>query len=376
MGETIHDIREWYIPGPVDVRHETLIAMAEPPYGHRTKKLSDKIKSIRENLFQIVNAVEGNNSLLLIGGSGTNALEVGARASATYMYRSVLVARVGAFGDLWREIFTSCGLPTDVYQVDDGNDIDVEELDKRLSYHKYHALAVTHNETSTGVMNNLETIADVARKYDVLFLVDGVSSVGGVPIDVTKLGIDYLATAPQKALGVPPGIGIAVASPRMLERAAKIEHRGYTTDILLYAEADKKDETLTTSPEGVINALDVQLNYIVNRQGIEARYANHRILADMTRQWAAREGFELFVKRGTPSDTVSCFSSRDGVDLKLLQQKLAEQGYGFDPGYRKLNDDLAKRGIAPTFRIAHMGDRREAQLERYLDTISSVLRGK
>lgn len=382
----INDVVEWYIPGPIDVRAETLAAMAQPPYGHRTELIKPYIESIRRNLFQVVNASKDTHGMVLTGGSGTNALEMAARSwgspwGSQYVNRlqaePVLVPSIGYFGDLWADIFEDCGIGSDRMRIEEGGVIDTDELDERLSNGHYSIVAVTHNDTSTGTVNPLQEIASVVAKYpEVLFFVDGVSSVGGMPVDVTALGIDFLATAPQKGLGTPPGLSLAVVSNEALE---KVQHanRGFTTDVVRQVDANRENMTLTTPPEAQIGALALQLGYIIEIEGVQNRYERHTDMANMARVWAWEQGFDLLPDRKNASDTVSCFVNSREIDLAKLQAALWENEpvhYGFDAGHPKLAKIRRATGLPDTFRVAHMGDREPEKLEKYLETISSLLR--
>ena len=223
------------------------------------------------------------------------------------------------------------------------------------------------------VFHNKDFFEHNFSKYDALFLVDAVSSLGGVPIYPQQWGLDYLIASPQKCLGVPPGLGIAIVSERAIQKAERIKNRGYTTDVLEYVNASSRNQTLTTPAEAQVEALDLQLKYIMDEEGLENRFDRHRELAKFAREWAKQKGFELFPDKRCASDTVSCFSNKPNINLENLQKRLYERGYGFDPGYRTLNEVLHKQNRCKTFRIAHMGDRTVHQLNCYLEIISELI---
>ncbi len=378
---------EWYIPGPIDVRTEVRLEMSSYPYGHRTSFMGERIRSIRKNMLALLASDESESyRVLLVGGSGTNAMEIAARSfseskseDAVHAAPEVLVASIGYFGDLWADIFKKSGASVENWRIENGKAIVPEELDKKLLSGRYKVVAVTHNETSTGVMNPLQAISEVVAKYDVLFLVDAVSSLGGVSVYPQQLGIDYLVASPQKCLGVPSGLGIAMAGEKAIKKAETIKNRGYTTDLLEYVKSDKKDQTVTTPPQAQIEALALQLDYIVNKEGMINRFNRHRTLAEFTRHSISNSsssefGFKLFPDKSCASETVSCFSNTNGFDLAVLKKALLKKGYGFDAGYRKLNDLLKEQGRPTTFRIAHMGDRKEGQLASYLMAVKDTLK--
>ncbi len=380
-----NDVVEWYIPGPVDVRDEALTAMAQPPYGHRTDLIKPYIEGIRHNLFQIVNASEDTHSMVLTGGSGTNALEMATRSwGSPYVNRMkgspVLALSIGYFGDLWADIFDDCAVGVDRLRSSEGGVVNLDELEETLEKGHFDIVAVTHNDTSTGTVNPLGQIAELVKKNgsNRLLFVDGVSSVGGIEIDVTALGIDFLATAPQKGLGTPPGLSLAVVKNEALDKV-QYSNRGFTTDVVRQVEANRENMTLTTPPEAQIGALALQLAYIVETEGIQNRYQRHTHMANMARVWAWEEGFDLLPDRANASDTVSCFVNSREINLARLQAELWQNQpvrYGFDAGHPKLAKIRREAGLPDTFRIPTMGDREPEKLDSYLKTISVWLKDR
>ena len=375
----VEHVDQLYIPGPIDVRPEVLEAMAMPPYGHRVaEEMGPYIASIRENLFALVNASEDTHSMVLTGGSGTSALEIAARSwSSEGSEPRVLSTSIGYFGNLWGDIFEACGTRVDRLESEAGEIVGLGKLFRELQIGEHSLVTVTHNDTSTGTVNPLEAVHEAIQgeNPDTLFFVDAVSSAGGMPIDVTNWGIDFLATAPQKGLGVPPGLALAVVSKRALERVSA-EGRGFTTDVIEQIKANEDDMTLTTPPEAQIGALALQLAYIVEEEGIGARYERHASMADTVRHWGNGEGFELLPYPENSSSMLSCFVNTRLVDLKAIQTAARDAEpttYSFDAGHPKLSRIRRELGLPDTFRIAHMGDRSPNDLDAYLETLSALI---
>ena len=123
---------------------------------------------------------------------------------------------------------SECRLPADKHEAEWGQGITPEVVDQYLSTGKYDCATLTHSETSTGVMNPLEELAPVFRKYpDIVWCIDAVSSFGGVKIDNDALGVDVMVTSSQKCLGLPPGLSIATLSPKAEKRAQSVKNRGF-----------------------------------------------------------------------------------------------------------------------------------------------------
>ena len=147
------------------------------------------------------------NTIVLSTSSGTGLME-GAIRSLTG--KRAIVFAVGAFGKRWHELAVLNGIEADLHLEEPGNPTLPETVDRYLKTGKYDVVAVTHNETSTGIMNPIEAISETISKYpDVVWMVDTVSSLGGVKIEVDRLGIDVCISSSQKALALPPGLALA-----------------------------------------------------------------------------------------------------------------------------------------------------------------------
>ncbi|MDY6965115.1 MAG: aminotransferase class V-fold PLP-dependent enzyme [Halobacteriota archaeon] len=364
--------KDLYIPGPITVRQEVLDVMRNPPYGHRANEISERLKRVRENVKNLL-YVEDDYvcepyEIIISTSSGTGLLEAGVRNCVD---KRCLNVSIGAFGNLWHKIARANGKEADLLEFEWGIAADPGKIEEKLMGGEYDAVAVTQNETSTGTRNNLEEIAEVIRAMKesrpITFMVDAVSSMGGDKIEVGRLGIDLIVGSSQKCMGLPPGIAIAAASAEAIEKASNVENRGYYFDLLEFKKSNAKLQTPSTPCEALLDALDYQLEYILQEEGLEERFERHKRLALITRKWA-KEHFELFPDEKDASNTVSCIRNTEELDLDLLKSDLAGKGYLFDSGYRGLRE----KGIS-TFRIPHMGDRREEELVGYLKDIELLI---
>ncbi|MCF7885144.1 MAG: alanine--glyoxylate aminotransferase family protein [Candidatus Marinimicrobia bacterium] len=354
--------KKLFIPGPVDVRPEVLEAMNTPMIGHRSQDASELQKRISEKLQKVFFT---QNQILLSTSSGLGLMEAGMRSLTT---KRVAVFSVGAFGNKWADIAKRNNIPYDLIEVDWGDPITPELVDEHLSSGKYDAFTIQHNETSTGVTNPLNKISAVKQKYpDVYWLVDAVSAAAGIKAEVDNWGIDFYLTSTQKALGLPPGFSIAAVSERAFKHAEEVEFRGRYFDILLIKKyIDKKPYQYVSTPSlPHMFALDKQLDYILNEEGLENRFARHKELRDLTHKWVMENGFEFFAKEGYRSATVTAVKNNRNISVLDLKKQMADRGYVMAPGYGKLKTD--------TFRIAHMADRTVKELVEYLDTLSQEI---
>ncbi|UXZ09627.1 alanine--glyoxylate aminotransferase family protein [Clostridium perfringens] len=353
--------KKLFIPGPVEVREEVLEKMATHMIGHRSKEASQLQRRISDNLRKLFFT---NNEILLSTTSGSGLME-GAIRSCTL--KKAAVFSVGAFGDRWYEMGISNNVPVDKFEVTWGKSINVDLIDSVLKTGQYDLITVTHNETSTGVMNDLEAISKVIRKYpEVIFCVDAVSSAGGSKIEVDKLNIDICITSSQKALGLPPGISICTFSKKARERAEKVKFRGTYLDLLaLYKYIKKKDYQYPSTPSiSHMYALDYQLDYILNVEGLENRFNRHIEMAKIVREWAEKY-FEVYPEKGYYSNTLTTIKNNKNIDIGALNKELGKRGFQISNGYGKLKDK--------TFRIAHMADCQVKDIKELLSNINEIL---
>ena len=349
-----------FIPGPVEVRRDVLEKMATPMIGHRTKEASALQRSISEKMKKVMYT---NSEILLSTTSGSGLME-GAIRSCTR--KKAAVFSIGAFGDRWYKMAVSNRVPADKISSEPGKPTLPEMVDKALSTGEYDLITITHNETATGVMNPVEEIAEVMKKYpDVVYCLDTVSSMGGTKIEVDKLGVDICITSTQKCLGLPPGMSICSFSEKAVEAAKQVEFRGLYLDLLdLYNFIKKKDYQYPSTPSlPHMFALDYQLDRILS-EGLENRFARHKQMADYVRGWA-KEKFALLPEEKYASNTVTCIRNTRNIDVGGLNKKLAEYGYMISNGYGDLKD--------VTFRIAHMADATLDEVKQLISTIDGIL---
>ncbi len=354
--------KKLFIPGPVEVRQEVLNQMALPLIGHRGKDASKLQKNITDNLKKLFYT---DKEILLSTSSGSGLME-GAVKSCTL--KKAAVFSIGAFGNRWYEMAIDNNIIADKFEKTWGEAFTKEEVDKILATGDYDLVTITHNETSTGVMNPIEEIAKVIKKYpDIVFCVDAVSSAAGSKIEVDKLGIDVLITSSQKCIGLPPGIAFCTFSPKAIKRAEKVPYRGMYFDLLaLYKYIKKKNYQYPSTPSiSHMYALDYQLNYIINEEGVENRFDRHKTMAKLTRVWGEKY-FELFADKKYLSNTVTAIKNTRNIDFTYLSDELGKRGFQISNGYGALKDK--------TFRIAHMADCTVSDLDDLLENINDILK--
>lgn len=353
--------KKLFIPGPVDVRPEVLERMSEPMIGHRSKDASNLQRGISDKLRKLFYT---ENEILLSTTSGSGLMEGSIRSCTK---KRAACFSVGAFGTRWYDMAVANNVPADLYEAELGQPTTVEMVDEALATGKYDLITVTHNETSTGIMNPVAEIGELLKeKYpEVVFCVDAVSSAAGYKIEVDAWGIDVCVTSTQKALGLPPGLAICTFSQKAYDSAKQVEYRGFYLDLVnLYDTIQKKDYQYPSTPSlPHMNALDYQLDCIL-AEGLDQRFTRHAEMADYVRAWAEKH-FELFAPEGFRSNTVTCIKNTKEIDVADLNKQLARRGYAISNGYGKMK--------GKTFRIAHMADYKIQDLQELLVQIEDIL---
>jgi aspartate aminotransferase-like enzyme len=349
-----------FTPGPTSIHPEILKAMSTEMLNHRSEPFRELLRRTRSKARELLVAKSGRVFFFTSGSTG--CMEASVRC---LVERAVLHTTQGYFSENWHRLSKGNGIACDAIAKKWGEGIHPEELDAALKTGHYDTVAFTHCETSTGVMNPIEKIAAVVKKYpDVLFVVDCVSTLGGIDIQPEKLGIDLLFAGVQKCLGCPPGFTLTYVSDRAFERAAKKSGRGYYFDILRYRDFDDKDETTETPSVSHFFALDKSLERIL-AEGREKRFKKHLDLAKLVRSWGLERGFEFFPEKGYESISVTCFKNTRHIDVFKLNDELGKRGY------------MISEGLGPirgkTFRIAHMGEMTRTDYKGLLPTIDKIV---
>ncbi|MBK5259796.1 MAG: alanine--glyoxylate aminotransferase family protein [Thermoanaerobaculia bacterium] len=352
----------FFVPGPTWVRPELLQELTRPMIGHRSAEFKELFRGINANLKTLFSTKQDT---FVVTSSGTGVMQA---ALENCVKRRVLVTTCGAFSERWFNIAQSLGYEADRLDAGWGNAIDIDALADHLLTRRghYDAVTITHNETSTGVTNDVAALAAVIREEspDTMILVDAVSSLGGMPVLFDEWDLDVCLASVQKGLALPPGITVTAVSSRALEQAKKHPYRGTYFDFLEYKKQADGNSVPSTPSIPHFYALAKQLDHIVREETLPVRYERHRRMLDLSIERTAH-----FAKRtGDPahaSVTVSAFEP--AINPETLRNRMKERGYTLGGGYGEWKDT--------TFRIGHMGDIPIDALESMLDVLSEVSKG-
>jgi aspartate aminotransferase-like enzyme len=228
------------------------------------------------------------------------------------------------------------------------------------------AVALTHNETSVGLINPLKELVTSIKKYDKLVFVDAVSSMGGTEINVDELGIDVCFSSSQKCFGVPPGLGIGSVSEKAMNLSATASNKGWYFDFKLWEEDQKKGRGTPVTPAiPQIAGLNTALKMIERNGGRKWYFDLYKERNQRIRRGIEKHGLSTFPRKGCESPTVNCIKTPEGVEGGAIYEKMREKEFELAEGY----GPLKKR----TFRIGNMGYIEMRDIDLMLDTLGNVI---
>lgn len=353
-----------FIPGPTDVLPAVLAAQAAPMIGHRSDEFEALYAKIEEQLKALFYT---KARVYIVAASGSGLHEAAIRNAVN---KRVLCFVNGAFSERWYASAAGCDKEAIRIDVEWNTAVKpqtvAEALQQVFKAGPVEAITVVHNETSTGVTSPVGEIAAAVRALspETLVMVDAVSSFAGVKIPFDEWGLDLCLTSSQKCLAAPPGLAFCAVSDRLLDRAKSVKGRGWYFDFVNLEKSLQKNTTPSTPAISLMRAMSVQLDMIA-AEGAEQRFARHAHLATKTQRWAEDQDFVLMGEVGYRSPTVTNVANNRQVNFKALSEHLAQQEMEISDGYG------VYKGKA--FRIAHMGEVREADLDRLFAAIERFL---
>jgi serine---pyruvate transaminase len=332
--------------GPTPLPPAVSQAMAQPMLYHRAPAFVPVYERALERL-KLVFGTSGD--VLLYASSGSGAME-SAVANLVRPGDPALVASCGKFGERWAELCDAYGADTIHWETEWGQRVDPAELDRRLGEHAgVEVVFVTASETSTGVVNDVRELTEVAHRHGALIAVDAVSAMGAVPLPQDEWGVDVVVSGSQKALMSPPGLGFASPNEAALERAAASPGRRHYFDWGPAAAGQRRQppDSPFTPAVGLVQALDVALG-LIEQEGLEAVYERHRLLGRATRQAARALELELLGEPDENANVVTAIKLPETVDGGAVPKTMRDRfGVTIAGGQGRLKGRIA--------RIAHCG---------------------
>jgi alanine-glyoxylate transaminase/serine-glyoxylate transaminase/serine-pyruvate transaminase len=339
------------IPGPIEFEPAVLSMMSKPTTSHVAPDFIDSFGSCIEMMRKVWQSPAGQP--FIVGGTGTFAMDM-AGSNLIEPGDNALVISSGFFGDRYAALLKRYGANVDFLQPQLGSVVTIEEIETALKQKKYKLMTFTHVDTSTSVKINPQPIAELGKKYDVLTILDGVCSVAGENIQQDAWGIDVVLTASQKAVGVPPGLALLVASPKAMAayNSRKTPVGNYYADWgnwlpIMQAYEARKPSYFGTPPVNLVFALEVSLKIILKEE-IEKRFKRHQHIADSFR--AAMKALKLEIipaNNGIAANTLTAVYLPTNVAPTDFIPAVSNAGVIIAGGLLK--------DSKPYFRVGHMG---------------------
>ena len=329
-------------PGPTPVPPEVLAALAEPVIHHRARDYRDIYERCLARLREVYRT---EHDVLMYTASGTGAFESAVANLVTPGERH-LVLSAGNFGERWAGMVQAFGADLVHVKLEWGETPEPEDLRSALAgAGDVRAVYLTHSETSTGVVCDVQALAAVAKEAGALVVVDAVSSLGAVPLETDAWELDVVVSGSQKALMTPPGVAfVSVSSPAL---AATGTSPRYTLDWERTRKAQAKLDAPFTPAVSIVRALDVALGLLLE-EGLEAAFDRHARLGRACREGAKAMGLELFSPDEERSAVVTAIRAPEGVDATEIVSSLRHRfGITIANGQGDLKGKV--------FRIGHIG---------------------
>jgi aspartate aminotransferase-like enzyme len=355
---------KFFLPGPTEVKPDILATMTRPMISHRGSEIETMMTRIDERLQKVFRTT---HPVFTVTSSATGLMEGGVRNAV----RSKLLCLInGAFSKRFHKAAVNSGITCDKLEVEFGSAHMPDMLADALKRDHYDVVSVVHSETSTGVLNPIKELTQVAHASgDTVMVIDTVSSMAAAPIECAAWDLDYVLTGSQKALALPPGLAFCTANERMMDRAKASKMRGLYFDLVEIHSSWAKHQSPNTPAVSLLYALDAQLEHMMN-EGMEARWARHAAMAKRTYAWvdaqrAAGRDIKVLAPEGYRSPAVTCITAPAGRTGSQIVSAMKAKGFVITPGYGEAKDMM--------IRIGHMGEHTVEELEVLLEALSGVL---
>lgn len=358
------------IPGPIEFEPAVLRAMGMPTTSHVAPDFIDTFGDCLSMMKQVWECPDGQ--AFIMSGSGTLAMDM-AGANLIEPGDRALVISTGYFGERYADLLQRYGAHVTILQAKTGETVPVSDIELALSENKYKLMTFTHVDTSTAVLVDPKPIGALGKKYDVLTVLDGVCSIAGEEMKQTEWGIDVALTASQKAIGVPPGLALLVASPKAIEtwEKRKIPVGNYYCDWthwlpIMQAYHERRPAYFGTPAVNLIAALQVSLKMIL-KETMVSRENRHKNMAAMFRKGIKDLGLTMLpLHESISANTLSAIYYPEGIAGNEFMAAIGK------------TDVIIAGGLLPElktkyFRVGHMGSVNASDIVSTLEAIRASL---
>lgn len=353
------------IPGPTPVPQSILLAGAKPMINHRGPEFRAALDECTEGLKQVFQTV---HEMYILTASGTGGLEA-AIVNTLSPGDKVLSVSIGVFGDRFATIASIYGADVEKLDFEMGTAADARKIRERLTADKgkeIKAILATHNETSTGVTNDLRAIGEIVREHGALLLVDGISSLLAMDCQMDAWHVDALVAGSQKAFMIPPGLCFVGISDRAQAAMQGAKMPRFYFDLAQAKRYLEQGQTPWTPAVPQVLQLREGLK-LIEKEGLQNCFARHAKLAKATREGVKALGLRLLADEKVASNAVTAVRKPDGVEVAALRKLMLEKyGVVLAGGQGALRNDI--------FRIGHLGAVSETDILAVLGTLELALK--
>lgn len=350
------------IPGPTPVPDEVLQAMTKQMINHRGPEFGQILKGVTEKLKQLL---QTKGDVFLLTSSGTGGLEA-AVVNTLSPGDKVLSVSNGVFGERFASIAEQFGAEVTPLKFEWGKAVDPDAVRQALqNKSEVKAVLVTHNETSTGVTNDLGTISSVIKEFDKLLLVDAISSLGSINLPIDEWHCDVAVTGSQKGWMAPPGLAMVSVSEEAWQAHANAKMPRFYWDFSRAKSYLERAQTPWTPAVTTVFAMATSLEMML-KEGLANIVARHERVGKKTREGIKGLGLSIFADEDYASNTVTAVSATDGLDVNKMRKILREEHeVVLGGGQQRLDGKI--------FRIGHLGMVTEEDIEAVISALEVAL---
>ena len=350
------------VPGPTPCPPQALQAMGRQMINHRGAEFGEILRSTTEKLKQVF---QTKGDVFLLTASGTGGMEA-AIVNTLSPGDRVLSISNGFFAERFGDIAEQYGAEVTRLNFEWGKAVAPDAIDKALRADgNIKAVLATHNETSTGMTNNLNEISAVVKKFDKLLLVDAISGLGCINLPTDDWHCDVVVTASQKGWMVPPGLAMVSVSEKAWQAHAQAKMPRYYWDFSKAKDYLQKGQTPWTPAVSIFYALNTTLDLMLS-EGLDNIFARHARIAQLARNEAQSWGLSLFPEANYASNTVTAINASDSINVpKLIQLLRDEHEVVIAGGQGRLSGKI--------FRIGHLGMVNEKDMKIVLQALTKTL---
>ena len=352
-----------FSPGPANISERVRGALTSPDIGHREQEFSELLIETRALLLRVC-GVSGEYACAVLSGSGTTSIEA-AITSLGDVSSGALILSNGVYGERAAQIAQVFGIPHTLEKFDWTSAIALDRAEELIGSTSHDIVYLIHHETTTGVLNPLQQVAEIAKRHRKRVMVDAVSSIAGEELDLTGWGVDLIIGSANKCIRGVPGVSFVVISNEFFEVLSKRRPLAFSTDLVSTLKREEGGETPFTPPVQTMYALREAARELVE-EGVANRISHYRGIAKTLRDGLSLLELDFLMPRESLSNTMTSVMLPDGVAYPDLHGPLKERGYVIYKSQGHLSET--------TFRLGTVGVISQEDVSSFLLALGQVLR--